>query len=362
MSLGPCSGLQGATDTGSGCTLLSMRIAVLFGGTSEERDVSVASGTQVARALAGRGHDVIAVDTVRGELPATERERLLATGVAPAPPTDEALTLARHTSSSTVATVADLTGVDVVFVALHGGSGEDGTLQALLDIAGVPYTGSGHMASAYAMDKGVAKHLFRASDVATPDWLMTPVDAETAATTLGLPVVVKPNKQGSTVGLTVVREPRDLESAIVHAARFDDEVMVERFVAGRELTVGILEGAALAVGEIRPRLHDIFDYASKYQSDGAEEIFPADLPAETTRLVQRLGLAAHRAVKAGPYSRVDFRLDADGQPWCLEVNTVPGMTGTSLLPQSAAAVGIGFAELCERICLAAIRDFRRKIR
>ncbi|ODS53902.1 MAG: D-alanine--D-alanine ligase [Acidobacteria bacterium SCN 69-37] len=339
-----------------------MRIAVLFGGTSEERDVSVASGTHVARALADRGHDVIAVDTVRGELPAAERERLLASGVAPAPPSGEALTLARHTSSSIVARAADLTGVDVVFIALHGGSGEDGTLQALLDLAGVPYTGSGHMASAYAMDKDVAKRLFRASSVPTSDWLMAPVDADLIAATLGLPVVVKPNKQGSTVGLTVVRDERDVARAIETAARYDDEVMVERFVAGRELTVGILDGEALAVGEIIPRMADVFDYASKYQSGGAEEIFPADLSSGTTKLVQQLGLAAHRAVKAGPYSRVDFRLDADGQPWCLEVNTVPGMTRTSLLPQSAAAVGIDFGELCERICRAAVQGFRPKVR
>jgi D-alanine-D-alanine ligase len=191
---------------------------------------------------------------------------------------------------------------------------------------------------------------------------MAPINADDVARTLGFPVVVKPNKQGSTVGLTVVNAPAELDAAIILAARFDDEVLVECRVAGRELTVGILEGTALAVGEIRPRLSDVFDYASKYQPDGAEEIFPADLPPELTRLVQRLGLDAHRAVKAGSYSRVDFILDAAGQPWCLEVNTAPGMTRTSLLPQSAAAVGIGFPELCERICRAAVTSFKPKAR
>lgn len=339
-----------------------MRIAVLFGGTSEERDVSVASGAQVVRALASLGHDVVAVDTARGVLPAHEHDRLLSAGVAPAEPAAETLAQLRSGTSSMVARAADLRDVDVVFVALHGGSGEDGTLQALLDLAGIPYTGSGHMGSAFAMDKDVSKRLFRASDVPTPDWLMAPIAADVITATLGLPVVVKPNKQGSTVGLTVVQEGRDLDSAIAVAAQYDDEVMVERFVAGRELTVGILEDRPLAVGEITPRLSAVFDYASKYQPGGADEVFPANLPVETTRLVQSLGLQAHRALKAGPYSRVDFRLDADGQPWCLEVNTVPGMTATSLLPQSSAAVGIAFPELCDRICRASVANFKRKTR
>jgi D-alanine-D-alanine ligase len=191
---------------------------------------------------------------------------------------------------------------------------------------------------------------------------MMPVSVDAVALTLDFPVVVKPNKQGSTVGLTVVRDARQLDSALAHAARYDDEVMVERFVEGRELTVGILEGTALSAGESLPRLGDVFDYASKYQPDVAHEIFPADLPPETTRLVQSLGLQAHRAVKAGPYSRVDFRLDKSGQPWCLEVNTVPGMTSTSLLPQSAQALGISFPQLCERICRAAVTSFRPKPR
>ncbi len=339
-----------------------MRIAVLFGGLSEERDVSVASGAQVVQALEAIGHDVLAVDTARGVLSDAERRDLVAAGVAPTAPSEASLALVRQGSASILQRASDLRGVDLVFIALHGGSGEDGTVQALLDLAGVPYTGTGHMGSAYAMDKDVAKRLFRAAGVPTPDWLMAPVPVPDVVGHLGLPVVVKPNKQGSTVGLTLVRRAEDLPAAFGHAARFDDEVMVERFVAGRELTVGILDGAALAVGEIRPKLDEIFDYASKYQRGGAEEIFPADLPDETTRLVRAAGVAAHEAVKAGPYSRVDFRLDESGDIWCLEVNTVPGMTRTSLLPQSAQAAGIGFPELCDRICRAAAAGHRRKVR
>jgi D-alanine-D-alanine ligase len=339
-----------------------MRVAVLFGGTSEERDVSVASGAQVVRALESLGHEVIAVDTARGVLPAAGREQLLSAAVAASQPSDESLALVRGGSASLVERASDLRGADVVFIALHGGTGEDGTLQAFLDVAGIPYTGSGHAGSACAMDKDVAKRLFRSVGVPTPDWFMSPVDVDTVTNILGFPVVVKPNKQGSTVGLTVVRAAGEFEPAISEAFRYDDDVMVERFVPGRALTVGILEGAALAVGEIRPKLHDIFDYASKYQVGGADEIFPADIPDSLTRVVQRLGLEAHRAVKAGTYSRVDVRLDASGQPWCLEVNTVPGMTDLSLFPQSAQAAGIGFPELCERLCHAAVRDHRRKPR
>jgi D-alanine-D-alanine ligase len=338
-----------------------MRIAVLFGGTSEERDVSVASGAQAVQALEAAGHEVIAVDTVRGVLEPAERAQLLASGVAPTQPSDDRLSLVRRDTPALLSRTSELRQVDVVFIALHGGSGEDGTLQAVLDLAGIPYTGSSHMGSAYAMDKDVSKRLFRSAGIPTPDWLMAPGNAAEVAG-LGLPVVVKPNKQGSTVGLTVVRHTHEFGPAIETAFRYDDEVMVERFVPGRELTVGILQGEALAVGEIRPKLHDIFDYASKYQPGGAEEIFPADLALETTDLVRTLAVAAHRAVKAGSYSRVDFRLDESGRPWCLEVNTVPGMTATSLLPQSAQAVGISFPELCDRICRAAVAEHRRKVR
>jgi len=339
-----------------------MRIAVLFGGTSEERDVSVASGIQVVQALRGSGHDVLAVDTAGGLLTAADHDRLLSAGVAPDPPTKDALSTVRASAPAIVNSTPELKQVDVIFIALHGGSGEDGTLQAMLDVAGLPYTGSGHMGSAYAMDKDVSKRLFRASGVPTPNWLLAPVSLACVDEELGYPLVVKPNKQGSSVGLTVVRSPGELGAAVDNAYKYDDEVMLERFISGRELTVGILNDMPLAVGEIRPKRSDIFDYASKYQEGGAEEIFPADLSTETTRLVQELALKAHHALKLAAYSRVDFRLDELEQPWCLEVNTVPGMTRTSLLPQSAQAVGISFPELCERVCRAAMEQHRTKPR
>jgi len=242
---------------------------------------------------------------------------------------------------------------DVLFLALHGGRGEDGTLQTVLEMVGVPYTGSGSLGSAVAMDKDISKRLFRFAGVPTADWLMAPVTVEDVDDRLGWPAVVKPSKQGSTVGLTVVKRPEDLDAALELAARYDDEVMVEAFVPGRELTVGVLDGEALAVGEIIPR-HEIFDYECKYTPGMSEEIFPADLPRSVTDRCRDLGLRAHDALKLGGYSRVDFRLTPEGELFCLEVNTLPGMTATSLLPQSARAVGIEFPALCERICRAAL--------
>lgn len=335
-----------------------MKIAVLFGGTSSERDVSVASGVQVVKVLQDAGHDVLAVDTSRGVLSRGEQERLLATGVAPKPPIQEDLALIRSDAAAFTKS-AGLKDVDVVFLALHGGTGEDGTIQALLDLAGIPYTGSGHGGSANAMDKEIAKRLFRDANIPTPDWLMAPVDPAEVELRLDYPVVVKPNKQGSTIGLTVVRHPAELDAAIDLARRYDDEVMVEQYIAGREFTVGIMQERPLAVGEIIPNNADIFDYESKYQVGGAQEIFPADLAPDETAEVQQLALKAHRALKLRDYSRVDFRRDAHGNFWCLEVNTLPGMTATSLLPQSAKAVGIGFPELCDWICRIAIARQQR---
>jgi D-alanine-D-alanine ligase len=334
-----------------------MKIAVLFGGNSAERDVSIASGAQVAKALRQGGHQVLAVDTFRGILTDEEQAVLLARGVAPAPPDDRDLRVIRAKTGSIVQP-SYFVGADVVFLALHGGTGEDGTIQSVFDAAGTCYTGSNHIGSAAAMDKDLAKRLLIAAKVPTPPWLMAPVQLEVAIQELGLPIVVKPNKQGSTVGLTVVKQAADLEAAIKEAYRHDDEVMLERFVPGREFTVGILGERALAVGEIIPKCSEVFDYESKYQAGGAEEIFPAALSGEQTSLLQELALRVHRALKLRDYSRADFRMDEAGHFWCLEANTLPGMTALSLLPQSAAAAGVAFPDLCDEICKLALQ--RRK--
>jgi D-alanine-D-alanine ligase len=240
-----------------------------------------------------------------------------------------------------------------VFLGLHGGSGEDGTIQALLDLTGVPYTGSGHLASGLALDKDVSKHLFRQGGVTTADWLLAPATIEEVRTQLGFPVIVKPANEGSTVGLSIVKEPEQLQPAIDEALKFDPQVMIEQFIAGREMTVGILGDVALPVGEIIPK-HEIYDYECKYTPGMAEERFPADLTAAEATRIQREALGAFRALKLSGCARIDFRMSANGTFFCLEANTLPGMTQTSLIPQAAAAAGISFPDLCDRIVQLAL--------
>jgi D-alanine-D-alanine ligase len=334
---------------------LILKIAVLFGGTSEERDVSIASAAQIIPGLRRLGHEVFAVDTATGRLAPPDERKLLAAAVAPAPPSDTAIANVRGRAIALSPAAFDIRDVDVVFLALHGGAGEDGRIQAMLDLAGIAYTGSNHIASAAAMDKDLSKRLFQSVGVPTPNWLMAPATIDAVERTLGWPVVVKPNKQGSTVGLSVVREAALLQAAIDRARAYDNEVMLESYVPGREFTVGILEGVALPVGEIFAP-GEVFDYRSKYQSGGAREVFPAELSAAESAQLQEYARRAHSVLKLGVYSRIDFRRDLEGSFWCLEANSLPGMTATSLLPQAAKAAGINFSDLLERICRGALKN------
>jgi len=331
-----------------------MKITVLMGGTSSERNVSLASGIRIVQALRNRGHDVIPMDPARGVISAAGERELSTGAVGTEPPSLESLArFAEGTFLPNLTGMKEIKEADVVFLALHGGQGEDGTIQALLDMAHVKYTGSGLLSSALAMDKDLSKKLFRTEGVKTADWLMTPVTTEQVEGILGLPVVVKPSKQGSTVGLSVVKKRVDLAAAIEEAAKYDDEVMVEKFVPGRELTVGILGDIALPVGEIISK-HEIYDYECKYTAGMAREEFPAKLSKEAAEKVQQQALLGFRALKLRGYARIDFRLTSEGEFYCLEANTLPGMTEFSLIPQGAAAMGISFPELCERIVRLAL--------
>ena len=338
-----------------GSQVIPLRITVLLGGASSERDVSLASGLRIVAALRTCGHEVIALDPAGDVLSDAEMQALRARNVGTEPPSLEALaglSKGGRLRSDLIA-MPEITEADVVFLALHGGEGEDGTVQALLDMAGVRYTGSGHLASALAMDKDLSKILFRAAGVQTADWLMAPQSGQLVEQSLGFPAIVKPSKQGSTVGLSIVRDIVDLDAAVAEAFLYDDEVMIERFIAGRELTVGVLGDEALPVGEIKPK-KDLYDYECKYTAGMAIEEFPADLSLSVTNKVKEQSLRAFRALKLRGYARLDFRLDERGECYCLEANTLPGMTGTSLIPQAAAAAGMGFEEFCNRIVKLAI--------
>ena len=339
-----------------------MNITVLLGGVSAERDVSLSSGLRIAVALRERGHHVICLDPADGVMSGETQAALLAAGVGSAPPSLEALAnMASRSLSPSLASLPDVRDADCVFLALHGGQGEDGTVQALLDMAGVPYTGSGHLASALAMDKHLSKVVMRAAGVATANWFMAPrsgMDAHEVGRHLDWPVIVKPSKQGSTVGLSIVRTPEELQPAIDEAFRFDDEVMVEKFVPGQELTVGILGDQVLPTIEITP-VKELYDYECKYTPGMAEE-FVADLSPEIQSKLADQARRAFAALKLSGYARLDFRLDPQGQPWCLEANTLPGMTPTSLIPQAAQAAGLLFPDLCERIVQLALASARSR--
>lgn len=293
----------------------NLQIAVLMGGPGSEREVSLASGRAVLKALTGAGIDAVEVD-VRSEefeLPAT---------------------------------------AGLAFNVIHGTFGEDGQLQKILEERGVPYTGAGSASSAVAFDKNLAKERFLAAGVPTPASEVVDVCAGSRLPSIGVPFVVKPPREGSSVGVEIVRDGGDALAAMERASAYCDDLLVEQFIEGRELTVAVLDDKAYPVVEIVAP-GGVYDMSSKYPwlsgGQGSQYFCPADLDEETTRRVQEVALAGHRSLGIEIYSRVDVLLDAAGNPYVLEANTIPGMTETSLLPKSAAAAGISFADLCVTI-------------
>ncbi len=337
-----------------------MKVAVLMGGTTSEREISLRTGRGMAQALRRLGHEVVAVDAAGGRLlPAGEEER------AAAPET--ALESAGPAALVSAAAVRD---AEVVLIALHGGAGENGTLQALLELTGKPYTGSGVMASALAMNKAMSKRVFEHAGVPTPPWTLVQAEGLTAALLraadippavekLGLPLVVKPNEEGSTFGLTILREWAAMPAAFAEAARFGHEILLERFIDGRELTVAVVGEQALPIVEIRPK-SGFYDYESKYTAGRSEYFCPADLPEPLAEQIRELGLRASRVLDCRGVTRVDFRLDPRDRPWCLEVNTIPGMTPTSLVPMAARAAGLSYEQVVQRMLDLALEEARRR--
>jgi len=295
-------------------TLKGKRIAVLMGGPGSEREVSLATGSGVAKALQSLGAEVTEVD-VRGP--------------------DFALAA----------------GVDVAFIAVHGTFGEDGQIQRILEERGVLYTGEGVEGSEVAFDKIASKEKFAAAGVTTPEWEIIRAGERPK---FPLPLVIKAPKQGSTVGVYIVKSEAELEPALKEAAKYDQRLLVEKFVPARELTIGVLGDLALPIIEIIPK-GGFYDFTNKYPflnpsaGGGAEHVCPAKIPEEQTRAIQDLALRAHRSLGLEVYSRVDVMLPETGAPTVLELNTIPGMTEASLLPESAAVAGISYPALCARI-------------
>ena len=335
-----------------------MKIALLMGGRSAEREISIRTGRGIAQALRNLGHDVTSVDAANGRLlPAGDEERV----ALPA----EAVEKLPASSTSAVANAAAVNEAEVVFLALHGGAGEDGTIQALLDLAGKPYTGSGVLASALAMDKAVSKKMFLQEGIPTPEWVLLSAGEELPMVDIealgGYPLIVKPNTEGSTVGLTVVTRDQDLPDAVALAAEYGPDVLLERYIPGRELTVAVLGDEALPIVEISPK-GGFYDYEHKYTAGMSEYFCPADLPEPLAARVKDLGVRASLALGCRGVSRVDFRLSPANEPYCLEVNTIPGMTPTSLVPMAAKARGLSYDQLVSKMLDLAVAEWRRRHR
>lgn len=353
-----------------------MKIVVLCGGLSTERKISFSSGTKVCKALRDRGHQAVLVDMFNGledmgEEVLEKPEQLFETLPELQPvvfdgkaPDLAAVRAARQFKSPSLfgRGVLDICSrADVVFIALHGLNGEDGRVQAAFDLMGIPYTGSGYLGAAMGMDKIITKQMVRPAGVNTPDWHsyhdVTVDDIPRIISENPIPCVVKTPTGGSSVGVYIIREEGKLEEALREVLAFGSDVLIEQFVEGREFTNAVLGDRALPCVEIVPRTGG-YDYQNKYQAGATEEICPGRISEELAKKMGDMALAAHRTLGLRTYSRSDFIIDNNDEVWFLEVNTLPGMTPTSLVPQEAAAVGISYEDLCEEIVNDAVRRFQ----
>ena len=333
-----------------------MKIAVLMGGTSAERQVSLASGRGIVNGLRAKGHEVQAIDAGTAEVLTDARLEAMAR-ISVEPPAPFAGT------RRGLATCRALLEADLAFIAVHGGEGEDGTLQSFLDILAIPYTGSSARACALTWDKHVTRLLLEEEGIAVAEGFLVSEPApgksfdlgETGRRVekIGYPVIVKPNAQGSTIGVTRLTESAELLAALETARGKGGDVLIERFVPGHELTVAVFDGEAYPVTEIVADT-GFYDYERKYQKGHTRYITPAEIPADRAALAQDLSVRAFRIFGCSGVARVDFRMQPTGEMFCLEINTVPGMTELSLVPMGARAVGIDYPELVDRMAGAAL--------
>lgn len=337
-----------------------MRIVVLAGGTSTERDVSISSGILVAGALRKKGHEVVLLDIYTGyEKDILDVDELFKLNYSftdkvnvgeTISDIDEVKENRRDKSERYIGeSVIDICDfADITFLALHGGAGENGQVQAAFDLLGIKYTGSGYLGSALAMNKGLTKSVLIQKKILTPPGEIFK-DAEEAKSWNTFPCVVKPCSGGSSVGITIATNAEEYAESVKEALSYGkDEIVVEKYIKGRELSVGLLGGKALPPIEIIPK-EGFYDYKTKYQAGAAEDVCPANITPEEDERLRQAAEEAYKALHLESYARIDFILDADGNPYCLEANTLPGMTPTSLLPQEARAEGIEYPELCEKI-------------
>ncbi len=330
----------------------NLTIALLLGGVSPEREVSKATGKSILQALRQLNYKVKVIDPAYGlNQPEDENKFFESENYSELSP--------RNYIEIINSKLFD--DVDVAFIALHGKWGEDGTLQSLLEMRGIKYTGSKILASSLSMDKCMSKIMFQHYDVSTPKWFIVRKNEndynlikEKIKKFFGYPCVVKPNDQGSTIGLTICRGDSEVQKSIELAQQYSDKVLIEEYISGREVTVGIIGQQPLPVLEIKPK-SGFYDYTSKYTTGMTDYEVPADIPKKVAEHLQHQALLAFNSIGCESYARIDFRLTKDFKTYCLEVNTLPGMTSTSLLPKMAKAAGISFEELIQRIINYAIK-------
>ena len=341
-----------------------MDIVVLAGGLSTERDVSLTTGNMVTQALREKGHRVILLDVflgyhdteedIRDIFAHSEQASVTVKGIPEIAPDLAQIRSSRKDQSNVFFgpnVIAMCRMADIVFLALHGENGENGKIQAAFDLYGIKYTGTGYLGSAICMNKKIAKQFFRQAGVPCPQGISMKKSERAdrfAKTGLTLPCVVKPNCGGSSIGVSIVRSEQEYTQALDEAFSYEDEILIEEYIEGREFSVGVIEKKALPVIEIAP-IEGFYDYRNKYKAGSAVETCPAELPEEVTKEMQRYAELVSEQIGLDTYARVDFLLDSENRMYCLEVNTLPGMTPTSLLPQEAAAVGMSFPEMCQRL-------------
>ncbi|MBR2191009.1 MAG: D-alanine--D-alanine ligase [Eubacterium sp.] len=345
-----------------------MNIAVLCGGLSTEREISIKSGYNVCKALRGKGHNAVLVDPYYNSNDASVFEKA---------ESDYDIDVERYKLDSLTGDIYSyeikgrpyfklnvlfiLEQADIVFNGLHGRYGEDGMVQAVLDLHAIKYTGSGHVASALGMDKGLTKQIFKGKGVPTPEsvWLQEGDDYDLEKIGMDFPLVVKAKNGGSSVGVYIVNNEEEYKDAIYECYKIDDSVLIEEFINGREFSVGVVGDEVFPVVEIIPK-DGWYDYTNKYEPGATEEVCPAELTTEQTLKMQTIAKEACDVLGCEVYARADIIMTENGDMYCLEVNTLPGMTETSLVPREAESLGISFADLCERIIELSFKKYEDK--